>query len=1255
MSGGRRRVEVTWQDGTQRAAAVSDFDYQVGHSDAETIRWYLEDYPEFAEDPGPAIAIEAEARLTRIGTDLFALVFAGPDALGIWRRAQAQLGQVRVEIDADVAEARGLPWELLRDPATDSAVALSAGEFVRTHLRPAGIPSLPEPAGDTLRVLMAICRPGGRADVPFRAVAGRLIRGGGAGMDGLDLDVLRPASFGRLATVLRKAADAGRPYHVVHFDGHGTYLDVTELDQTQLGPSPLMYVAPLSVSLAAPARPGRHGYLIFEDPDNAENQQLVDGPTIGRLLAQTGVPVLILNGCRSAYAQAPDRPTEGTTGDSGDEIRDPGDAHSRIRAYGSLAAEVADAGVPGVAAMAYNVYVVTAAQYVADLYAHLLAGRSLGRAATAARRALAADPVRQITTTAVTLQDWVVPVVYESAPLVLLRPPERASPVIRLDAPGRAERESEVPRPPDAGFFGRDETLLALDRAFDSQQAVLLHAFAGAGKSATAAEFARWYTATGGLDHPEHPEWGPGAVLWSSFEHHPTADRLIGMAGDHFADLLEANQVRWAAITDPLQRRDIMLQVLAQLPVLWIWDNIEPVTGFPAGTPSAWPPAEQEELAGLLRDLAQRTRCKVLLTSRRDERGWLGGLPARVHLPRMPLRESVQLTAAIAARHGSSIRAGDWRPLLSFSEGNPLAISVLTGQALRENLVTGNEIAAFVDRLREGEAEPESGEDAGLGRSRSLAASLSYGFASAFNDAERGQLAVLRLFRGTVDADVLRLMGDPAIAAGDAVPRLAGLTREGAIALLDRAAEIGLLTAQGQGYFQIHPALPWYFNNLFDSEYGTSRPSAGTPRLAYSAAVATSGNELAQIYAEGNDSAVWALAAEEANLLHALRLATDASRWRDALGCLQGLCVLYEHAGRGSEWARLVGELAPAFTAPDTDGPLPGRELEWSVLTAYRARLARDARDWPAAARFQQALVGYARDRAAEEPGEETTRSLSVALESMGHLLREQGSPDAMPLYQEALELCSRLSDDQGEATIAFNLGHLYKDLPGYRDLDQAKQWYRRSLSLRHAEDRLGRARSLGQLGATAYERYQDDLREGQPRTVLATRLNEALSRYQEALDLLLPVDAPAELTVALCQLGLIYSAAGRADEAASYYRRSLAYAEAAGEHYQAAVVRRNLAMTLADEDRLDDSLQYVRAALDGFERIGPGASADADAARELLAEIGRRVAGLRGARIARQPRAPPSACGHRPAGRATAAAAHRESRASAGRERSAG
>ncbi len=53
---------------------------------------------------------------------------------------------------------------------------------------------------------------------------------------------------------------------------------------------------------------GQHGYLLFEDPDSEENQQLVDGPALGRLLTGTGVPVLVLNACRSAYTEARDQP-----------------------------------------------------------------------------------------------------------------------------------------------------------------------------------------------------------------------------------------------------------------------------------------------------------------------------------------------------------------------------------------------------------------------------------------------------------------------------------------------------------------------------------------------------------------------------------------------------------------------------------------------------------------------------------------------------------------------------------------------------------------------------------------------------------------------------------------------------------------------------------------------------------------------------------------------------------------------------------
>jgi len=1243
LDAGRRRVEVAWrQDGSAPRAAVSTFTYQVGEQDAEKIRWYLEDYLEFPADPAPVIAADAESRLEELGTGLFRQVFTGQDAVGIWAQAQAQLSQVRVEVDIDPADAPGLPWELLRDPGTGTALALGAGEFVRTHRQTAGQVSLPQPAGDELRVLLVICRPGGRDDVPFRSVASRLVRGGAGQMEGLHLDVLRPATYARLAEVLRAAADAGRPYHVVHFDGHGTYLDLADLradettDQEQtpasgdggiggsgIGLSPLRY----GVSVVGPVRPGQHGYLIFEDPDSPTNQQFADGPTLGRLLTATGVPVLVLNACRSAYTEAPSHPagSDAQPGDTGPglaaeaaegSIEPADDVHARIRAYGSLAAEVADTGVPGVVAMRYNVYVVTAAQYMADLYAHLLAGKSLGRAATAARQALADNPDRHISATPVALQDWAVPLIYEAAPLTLLQPEQRQAPLINITpadgAAASTDGGEDVPRPPDAGFFGRDETLLALDRAFDTQQVVLLHAFAGAGKTTTAAEFARWYQATGGLDHPQI---GTGPVLWSSFEHHLPLERLLDVPGDAFAPVLEANGIHWQALTDPGQRRGLVLQLLAQVPVLWVWDNTEPVTGFPPGTPSAWTPEEQDQIAGFLRDLAQQTKCKVLVTSRRDERPWLGDLPARVQLPPMPMRERLQLARALAARHGHHDPDTDWRPLLRYTAGNPLTITVLVGQALREGLATTGDIEAFVARIRAGETSLEAGEDAALGRARSLAASLSYGFTHAFTEAERAQLAVLHLFRDTVDADALRGMGDPDLADQDAIRELAGLTRENTVALLDRAAAIGLLTPLGSGYYQIHPALPWYFTTLYTTAIGPpGSPEATRAARAFIHTLAQLGRYYYEQHETGRADTVPTLRIEEGNLHHALTLALDAGHWTDVLSCLQGLHLLYVRTGRDGEWARLLAQVIPAFIDPATDSPLPGRQDDWDIITEYRVQLAMDARDWPTATRLQNLRIAWNRKRTAAAlaapvsqltPAQQTKiHNLSVSLEYLGHILRYQEDPGCLPYYQEALALTQRTHDTAGESTLAMTLGNAYKDVPSLRDLGEAERWYRHSLSLRPKHDRVRRAKTLWGLGMVAHERFKEALAARQSETVLLEYLNATLHDYLQALDLV-PADDAEDLAGIHNQIGIIYRQAGDTRRALHHYQQAIKHHEARGAIYRAGLTRYNVALLLQADSRPADALHYARAALYDFQRTGPGAAQNAAKARDLITELG--------------------------------------------------
>lgn len=182
------RVEVALEgDGPRRTAAAA-FQFALTGQDQEDLRWYLEDYLQYPLDPAPTIAERVEKRMAEIGGELFRAVFqAGDDARDLWATLREKLDKARVEIITDVRQAAAVPWELIRDPKTDTPLALRAASFVRAQPNPAQRPQLPPspasgegPGEGVIRILLVICRPGGREDVPFRSVAGKLIKGLGA-------------------------------------------------------------------------------------------------------------------------------------------------------------------------------------------------------------------------------------------------------------------------------------------------------------------------------------------------------------------------------------------------------------------------------------------------------------------------------------------------------------------------------------------------------------------------------------------------------------------------------------------------------------------------------------------------------------------------------------------------------------------------------------------------------------------------------------------------------------------------------------------------------------------------------------------------------------------------------------------------------------------------------------------------------------------------------------------------------------------
>ncbi|HEY1048323.1 MAG TPA: CHAT domain-containing protein, partial [Prosthecobacter sp.] len=931
----------------------------------------------------------------------------------------------------------------------------------------------------------------------------------------------------------------------------------------------------------------------------------VDGQALGQLLHDHGSPVLVLNACQSAMHEAASAPSA--------EVG----VHEEIRAIGSLSQAVIDQGVPAVLGMRYSVFVVTAAQYVGELYRTLAQGQTFGEAASTGRKHLFHNPERWLGLQPQVLQDWCVPVVYEAKPIRLL-PSGKGG--LNLNTGGEerdpAQTSSTLRRHvPPGGFIGRDETLLALDRAFDTHRIVLLHAYAGQGKSSTAVEFARWYALTGGLGHPP-------IVLFSSFEQHLDLASLLNQLATPFLPLLEASNIHWHTINQPDKRRALVLQLLRQIPALWIWDNVEPVAGFPAGTPSQWTAAEQEDLRDFLQQISidTRSQVKLLLTSRRDEQGWLGALPHRIQMPRMSDEDAALLAQQLGAeRKITRSEVGDWQPLLDYCSGNPLTLRVLVGQALRERLHGAEKIRLFTDAIRSGE-QAILDTDVSQGRDRSLGASLDYGFKHAFKDDELPIIALLHLFQGTVDVDALVWMGK----GEHALPEVRGRNKEQITALLHRAGETGLLTHLAGTWFTIHPALPWFLSQLFARHYDgqAGRSSSQVAQRAWVEAVTLLGHYYLVQYAGGKREVIALLELEESNLLFARRLARRQQWWTPVISAMQGLRALYNHNGRSVEWARLVAEIVPDYCSPE-DEPLTMREDVYSCVMEYRVHIAQEVeRDSARALSLQKKRVAHDRLRAEEAlavPVDNKTplalrnavRMLAVSLEMLGRLQRDAQEAACVGSFQEAGSLLGRIGDRTAHAIVELDLGHAYKDLPSLRDLDAATAAYQRALELYAPGDALGRSGCLHQIAMVHHERFREAREAEEAMEILLKHANAALYGYQAALQLC-PPNALTERGSMYHQLGNLHSDVGWWDDAREQYAQAIQCREATGNRHSVGQARHGMAVMYlkasrhqlqpgARQDFLLRAQAYAQAALRDFQHYQGRAAADEARAQRLL------------------------------------------------------
>jgi hypothetical protein len=117
----QHHVHIALLEGAEvQESATARVKLEVSPQDRENLRWYLEDYLEYPLDPAQRIAKRVERRMAEIGKELFRGVFGSEDARDLWAKVRDRLAEVRVEVSAEVEADAVLPWELLRDPRTDT-------------------------------------------------------------------------------------------------------------------------------------------------------------------------------------------------------------------------------------------------------------------------------------------------------------------------------------------------------------------------------------------------------------------------------------------------------------------------------------------------------------------------------------------------------------------------------------------------------------------------------------------------------------------------------------------------------------------------------------------------------------------------------------------------------------------------------------------------------------------------------------------------------------------------------------------------------------------------------------------------------------------------------------------------------------------------------------------------------------------------------------------------------------------------------
>ena len=957
------------------------------------------------------------------------------------------------------------------------------------------------------------------------------------------LHVLSPPTLPALREELDRARQEKKPYHVVHFDGHGVY------DRT--------------VGL---------GGLCFESPDDpskldGRSHVTVFTSELGPLLRDHRIPLVFLEACQTAQAE---------------------------KASESVASELLKVGVASVVAMSHSVLVETARRFVASFYQALAAGKRVGDAMLAGQRELEGNKSRGriFGLDELKLHDWFVPVLFQEKDdpqLFKITPTQQTVADFKTTL---AARLGELPPVPETGFIGRSRELLALQRLFRQERYAVVRGQGGEGKTALAAEFARWMVRSQQMRR----------AAFVSVETHSNQLAVLDALGRQLV-----GKDYSVATFDELEKAILPVErALREQATLLVVDNMESILLPPyLETSEALTEDAARELQAILALCERLLRAgdtRLVFTSREALTAPFDNSRNRRELHQLDREDAVKLVeralnADDSAGAGATLDAAREaiEALVDAVHCHARTLALLTS-ALRQDGVTKTH-ADLVKLMQEMDKRYPVGSPAS--REKSVFASVELSLRR-LSPANRERARVLGVFHGGVNLAVLHLMMQWEM------PDLG--------ALAEALIQTGLATPNRYNHLTLNPALCPYLRGQMDAaerESLTSRWLAAMGAYAEFLVQQQSQNtevaatltvlELPNLFAlldlvqrAGDDEATIALATSLYSLLQALgkpRLLERVGQVRDAAAqqLEKTLGDTWNHARFEAARTRIEqqlgsGQLREALAGAQAllqraraAGERAYPEADYDLAMAHFTL----ARVLNTAGGAEQALplLDEARQRfeavAKVRPGQGAERMASVCYEEIGTCLLFLGRlDDSAAAYEECVRRAEQLGDDREVAVGKGQLGTVRMNQRRYLEALAA-----------HAEAR-ERFTALDEPGSVAVSWHQTGRvyqEAGQPEA--------AEDAYRKSLAIKVRLGNVAGQAITLEQLGMVYDEQlGRTEEAVSFFRQAIdKYIECA-DVFNEMTARSNIAIRLRKLRLLDDARLEVRRAISGGAQFGHAA-----------------------------------------------------------------